>query len=491
MPARLSAGLPASEPMRILHVTAEVQPLIKTGGLADVLGSLPAAQRALGHEVTVLMPAYPAAIKAAGALKPLPARAIDRIGTRLLQGSLAGDVELLLIDEPELYARDGGPYEDPAGQEWPDNDRRFAALGRIGAALCRYFSDIDVMHAHDWHAGLAPAYLRAWGIDCASCFGIHNLAYQGRYGYAQFVDTELPAEFYRFDGLEYHGDWSFMKAALSYSDAITTVSPTYAREILTSETGMGLHDLLNYRSRDLYGILNGVDYSTWSPESDALLKENYSPRRLAKKRANKRWLQQDQNLAVDKERLLLGVVSRLTTQKGLDFAHAALAPLLAADKLQLALLGSGDAALEAAYRELAQKYPQNCAVTIGYDETRAHRIFGGADAILVPSRFEPCGLTQMYGLRYGSLPIVRNTGGLADTVTGYSAGSAKTATGFMFNTASSLALRRSLNQAIKLYREPEAWTGLMHNAMRCEFDWERAAQAYLDVYRRILPRQGA
>lgn len=474
--------------MRVLHVSAEVQPLIKTGGLADVLGILPAAQRALGLEVSVLMPAYPAVIEAAGPLRPLSARAIDRIGTRLLRGRLDGGVELLLIDEPELYARPGGPYEDASGREYPDNDRRYATLGRVGAALCRHFSNIDVLHAHDWHAGLAPAYLRAWDIDCASCFTIHNLAYQGRYGYDRFAATGLPDDFYRFDGLEYHGDWSFMKAALSYSDVITTVSPTYAREILTPEAGMGLQDLLLYRRRDLYGILNGVDYSTWNPESDELLPRNYSSRSFEGKRYNKKRLQRELKLAEDSERLLLGVVSRLTPQKGLDFAHDALSPLLDAGRLQLVLLGSGDSGLESAYRELARRYPRDCAVTIGYDETRAHAIFGGADAILVPSRFEPCGLTQMYGLRYGTLPIVRNTGGLADTVSGFGAGGKQNATGFMFNTASALALRRVLNQAIKLYRQPREWRQLMRNAMRCEFDWERAAKAYLELYQRITAR---
>ena len=344
--------------MRILHVSAEVQPLIKTGGLADVLGSLPAAQRALGHDVAVLMPAYPAAVAAAGPLQPLPARDSEQLGMRLLRGKLAGDVELLLIDEPALYRRDGGPYEDAEGREWPDNDLRYAALGRVGAALCRHRGDIDLLHAHDWHAGLAPAYLRAWSIDCASCFTIHNLAYQGRYGHERFAATGLPDEFYRFDGLEYHGDWSFMKAALSYSDLITTVSPTYAREILRPAAGMGLQDLLNFRRRSLHGILNGVDYSIWDPAADSALPRNYSPRSLAGKRFNKSRLQRELGLAEDRERMLLGIVSRLTTQKGLDYAHDALAGLLDSGALQLVLLGNGEAALESAFRELARRYPR-------------------------------------------------------------------------------------------------------------------------------------
>ncbi len=471
--------------MRILHVAAEVQPLIKTGGLADVLGSLPAAQRALGQEVAVLMPGYPAVMQAAGRLKPLPAADSSRLGSRLLRGKLAGDVELLLIDEPDLYAREGGPYEDALGREWPDNDRRYAALGRIAAALCRESPDIDLLHAHDWHAGLAPAYLRAWNVDCASIFTIHNLAYQGRFAYDRFAATGLPAEFYRFDGLEFHGDWSFMKAALSYSDVITTVSPTYAREILQPDVGMGLHDLLNYRRRDLYGILNGVDYEIWNPENDPMLPRTYSGTSLRGKRFNKKKLQQALNLTDDPDLPLVGIVSRLTTHKGLDYALDALRPMLAAGELQLAMLGSGDPLLESEYERLARLYPRHCAVTIDYDETRAHRIFGGADAILIPSRFEPCGLTQMYGLRYGTLPIVRNTGGLADTVTGYRPGNRERATGFMFNTASALALRRTLKQVTKLYREASVWESLMQNAMRCEFGWDRAAKSYLELYSRI------
>ncbi len=471
--------------MRILQVTAELQPLVKTGGLADVLGSLPAAQRQLGHEVTVLMPGYASVLEAAGRLRPLPAAVLSRLGVRLLRGKLAGDVELLLIDQPDLYAREGGPYEDALGREWPDNDQRFAVLGRTAAALCREFGEIDVLHAHDWHAGLAPAYLRAWGIDCASIFTIHNLAYQGRFEHARYADTGLPEEFYRFDGLEYHDDWSFMKAALSYSDLITTVSPTYAREILRPEVGMGLHDLLNYRRRDLFGILNGVDYATWNPEIDPALPRNYSSSSLRGKQFNKKELQQALHLDQDPGMPLIGIVSRLTVHKGLDFAVDALAPLLAAGELQLALLGSGDPLLESEYERLARQYPQRCSVTIGYDEARAHRIFGGADAILIPSRFEPCGLTQMYGLRYGTLPIVRNTGGLADTVTGYGSGKRADATGFVFNAASILALKRTLKQVAKCYRQASLWRSLMQNAMSCEFGWDRAARSYIELYSRM------
>jgi starch synthase len=423
--------------MWILHVAAEVHPLIKTGGLADVVGALPAAQRALGHEVAVLMPGYPAVWKKAGKLEPIDE--FDAPGgrrARLLRGKLAGDVDLLVIDQHELYGRPGNPYTDSDGRGWPDNHLRFALLGRVAAWLCRRFPQTEVLHAHDWHAGLAPAYLRADGTRCASCFTIHNLAYQGVYAHWEYAFTGLPEEFYRFDGLEFHGNWSFMKAALSFSDAITTVSPTYAREILRPELGMNLDSVLNYRRADLHGILNGVDYAS-----------GYSADRLAPKAEDKRALQQ----------------------------------------AQLVLLGSGAHDLEQAFTELAARQPRNCAVRLGYDEDFAHRIIGGADTILVPSRFEPCGLTQLYGLRYGTLPIVRKTGGLADTVTGYNP-KTRGATGFVFETTSVLALQRILKRAIATYRDTPTWQGLMRNAMRRDFGWQRAAQAYVDLYASIAGR---
>ncbi len=471
--------------MRILHVAAEVVPLIKTGGLADVVGALPAAQRALGHEVAVLVPGYPAVLDGAGKLAEIGG--FDLPGGRLLRGKLAGDVELLVIDHAQLYGRPGNPYVDTAGQDWPDNLQRFVLLGRVAADLCARDAGIGLLHAHDWHAGLAPAYLRADGIACASCFTIHNLAFQGIYADWEYPLTGLPDAFYRFDGLEFHGDWSFMKAALSYSDAITTVSPTYAREILRPELGMRLDGVLDFRRADLHGILNGVDYHIWNPETDPALAKFYGLENLAAKANNKRALQRKLELKTEPGRLLVGVVSRLTLQKGMDLLPAAFEELLAADRIQLALLGSGDSELEQAFVELAQRHPQNCSVSLAYDEALAHRIVGGADAILVPSRFEPCGLTQLYGLRYGTLPIVRRTGGLADTVAGYTA-KARNPTGFVFETASVRALKRVLGKAIEVYRDTATWQGIMQNAMRCEFGWGRAARAYDKLYVQIRKR---
>ena len=471
--------------MWILHVAAEVHPLIKTGGLADVAGALPAAQRALGHEVAVLMPGYPAVWEKAGKLEPIDE--FDAPGGRrgrLMRGKLAGDVDLLVIDQHELYGRSGNPYTDSSGKGWADNHLRFALLGRVAAWLCRRFPQTEVLHAHDWHAGLAPAYLRADGTRCASCFTIHNLAYQGIYAHWEYAFTGLPEEFYRFDGLEFHGNWSFMKAALSFSDAITTVSPTYAREILQPELGMNLESVLNHRHADLHGILNGVDYDIWNPETDAALESKYSVDKPAPKAEDKRALQQALDLEVVADRMLIGIVSRLTVQKGLDLVPPAIEKLLAAGEVQLVLLGSGARDLEQSYTELAVRHPRNCAVRLAYDEDFAHRIIGGADAILVPSRFEPCGLTQLYGLRYGTLPIVRKTGGLADTVKGYTP-KALGATGFVFETASALALQRTLKRALAVYRDKQAWQGLMRNAMQRDFGWQRAAEAYIDLYTHI------
>ena len=341
---------------------------------------------------------------------------------------------------------------------------------------------------HDWHAALALAYLRADGGGCASCFTIHNLAFQGNFHWDRFRDTGLPEAMYHYQGIEYHGGWSFMKSGLVYADAITTVSPTYAKEILTQEAGMGLEGLLNHRRDVLHGILNGVDYSVWDPAIDSELPRAYSPADLAGKARNKAALQRETGLEENPKALLVGVVSRLTFQKGLDFALSALAGEVERGRLQLALIGSGEPGLEAGFVDLARRHPGHCAANIGYDEAGAHRLFGGADVILVPSRFEPCGLTQLYGLRYGTLPVVRATGGLADTVRGFTGRNADRATGFRFNAPSALALSRMLGRARDVYRDGDSWGRLMQNAMRQDFSWERSARRYLDLYSDLVSR---
>lgn len=472
--------------MRILHVAAEVAPLIKTGGLADVVGSLPAAQRKLGHDVTVLVPGYPGVIAQAGDLRSDVGLSVA--GAGLLRGKLDGDVELLVVEHNDYFNRPGNPYLNSSGQDWGDNHRRFALLGRIGAELSRQSPGFDVVHAHDWHAGLTPAYLEAAGEGPVSCFTIHNLAFQGNFTWSEFLETGLPEPFYQVDGLEYYGGWSFMKAGLNFSDVITTVSPTYAHEILTDEAGMGFAGLLRQRHKDLHGILNGVDYAVWSPALDAALPQPYDFETLEGKAANKAQMQSARGLSVDARCPLIGVVSRLTRQKGLDFALEALTGFVEAGCLQLLLLGTGDDDLEAGFAELAARYPKSCAVNIGYDETESHQIFGAADAILVPSLFEPCGLTQLYGLRYGTLPLVRNTGGLADTVTGFSGHNLASATGFQFAEPSAAALSRMLGQVTRQFNDIDGWRQLMQNAMTQDFSWKRSAERYLDLYRTLQTR---
>ncbi len=475
--------------MQILHVASEVAPLIKTGGLADVVGSLPAAQARLGHQVTVLVPGYPAVIERAGDLQRLTGFNFGAPGRAgLLRGKLPGDVELLIIDNPNYFSRPGDPYLDADGKEWPDNHRRFALLGRVGAELARTTHSVDIVHAHDWHAGLTLAYLDMLGGGPASCFTIHNLAFHGLYSPSQFLDTGLTEAQYHIDGVEYHGDWSFIKAGLNFSNAITTVSPTYAREILTPELGMGLDGLLNHRRAHLHGILNGVDYEVWSPANDALLPSHYDADSLRDKVENKTALRLETGLDQNSARPVFGVVSRLTRQKGFDFALDVISSLIQRNKLQLVLIGTGDAELETGFVELAARSPKHCSVRIEYDEAAAHRIFGGADAILVPSLFEPCGLTQLYGLRYGTLPVVRNTGGLADTINGYTGHNLDSADGFCFNLPTAIEFEQILNRVCEVYDDRPTWQQLMRNAMNRDFSWARSAKRYIDLYKSLLPR---
>jgi len=469
--------------LRILHVASEVYPLVKTGGLADVVGSLPVAQRRLGQRVTVLVPGYPAVKTGAGKLE-----VIDTLQTpfaveaRLLRGRLGSGVELLVIDAPSFFDRPGNPYISPEGHDWPDNHRRFALLGWVAAWLCAGTGRFDLVHAHDWHAGLTAAYLQVGNSGVPCCFTIHNLAYQGRFGVQSYADTHLPWELYRFDGLEYHGDWSFMKAALSFSDRITTVSPSYAREILKPSHGAGLDTVLRHRRKQLHGILNGVDYQVWNPRTDPALVHHYSMDSLDNKARNKRDLQRGLGLQQAGDRPMVCIVSRLSEQKGLDLVPEAVEGLLASDKMQLVLLGTGEPHLERVFGEFGRRHAGNCSVMIDYNEKISHRLIAGSDAILVPSRFEPCGLTQMYGLCYGTLPVVRRTGGLADSVAGYHGRNRRQATGFDFQTASVNALRRCLGQVINTYRDAALWRQLVRNAMRQEFGWDRAASAYRDLY---------
>ena len=478
----------SAPPPRVLHAAAEIFPLVKTGGLADVVGALPHALAAAGADVRLLLPGLPAILDAVSRPRkvfeggPLfgAARVTLRLG-RFKAGAKGPDVQAYVIDAPWLYARDGGPYQGPDGKPWDDNLQRFALLGWAAAHLAAGELDPawrpDILHAHDWHAALACSYLRAHpGAHARSVFTIHNLAFQGLFAQDDFGLLGLPRRFMQPDGLEFHGWLSFMKGGLVHADRLTTVSPTYAREITTPEFGCGVEGVLRTRAADLSGILNGVDYGHWDPATDAALPARFDAQDLGGKAVCKAALQREFGLDARTDAPLIGIVSRLSEQKGLDLALAAL-PALRAEGVQLAILGSGDAPLERAFADAAAAHPGQVGVHIGYDETLAHRVIAGADLILVPSRFEPCGLTQLYGLRYGTVPIVRRVGGLADTV--------DAAVGFVFLEPES-TLTPALQQAIDAFRKPALWQARMREGMHRDHGWSSAASHYMTLYQTLL-----
>ena len=485
--------------MRILQVSAELFPLLKTGGLADVAGALPIALAAAGQDVRVLLPGFPAILAGVVGLAPVAELQAPWGDTsRLLLGRIettgAPDVLAYVIDAPVLYDRPGNPYEDADRQPYDDNHRRFALLGWAGAQLAQGLHAAwrpEVVHAHDWHAGLVPAYLsfaqRPAGPRVGSVFTVHNLAYQGVFAPWRFADLGLPGPAFQMNGLEYHGQLSFMKSGLYYADRLTTVSPTYAREIQTSEQGFGLDGLLRQRNDVLTGILNAVDNQVWNPADDALLTEHYEARRMTGKARCKAALQRQLGLAELPDAPLFIVVSRLTEQKGLHLVLSGLDALLEQGG-QLALLGGGDGWLEEAFRHRAAAMPQSVSVTIGYNEALAHQLFGAGDVTLVPSLFEPCGLTQMYGLKYGCLPLVRRVGGLADTVvdTTLEDMADGEATGFIFDRFEPGDYARAMRRAFALYRHPTDWERVRATAMRRPVDWATAAAQYIAVYQQAI-----
>jgi len=472
--------------MKVLHVAAEVYPLVKTGGLADVVAALPPALAEAGADVRLLLPGLPAVLDAVQS-----ARTVVDIGAcfgalrvRLLLARMPGShLPVYVVDAPHLYRRPGGPYQAADGNEWADNLRRFALLGWAAAHLAADDADPawvpDIVHAHDWHAAMACAYMADHpGTQAAAVYTVHNLAFQGLFPHHDWALLGLSSRFMSPPGLEYHGQLSFMKAGLKFADKVTTVSPGYAREIATPEFGCGLDGVIRSRGTDVSGILNGIDGAVWSPAADAAIAQRYDSDRLAGKWACRQALQAAMGLQADPDALLLTVVSRLTAQKGLDLVLAAL-PALVADGVQFAVQGTGEAALELAFGMAAQAHPGRVAVRIGYDENRAHQLLAGADVIAVPSRFEPCGLTQLYGLRYGTLPVVRRVGGLADTV---SDGYAATQTGFVFDAATPGALETAVRRAQALRRDPTAWQAVMRRGMAQDLSWAGPAQAYLALY---------
>jgi starch synthase len=484
--------------MRALFVTAELYPWVKSGGLGDVAAALPPALAALGVDTRVLLPGFPGFLDAFAGITdvarlhtPFTSERV-RVGLAQLPGT---ERFAYLVDQPAYYDRPGNPYASPDGGDWPDNHRRFGLFSWVAAEIARGADSgwiPDIIHANDWHAGLAPAYLAALPPTAGhipTIFTVHNLAYQGLFSASLFPEMALPPGFLSIDGVEFHGLISFMKAGLFYSDRLTTVSPTYAREIQTPAFGGGFEGLLRSRADALTGILNGVDPRIWDPGHDPLLPRGYGTEDApAGKRAAKAALGSRLGLEQREDTPLFGVVSRLTPQKGLDLLLPCL-PEVVAGGSQIAILGSGDSDLVQGFAAAAASHRGNVAVEIGYDEALSHLIIGGSDVILVPSRFEPCGLTQLYALRYGTLPLVRRVGGLADTVvdaTSVTLGEDR-ATGFTFDEANPQGLMSAIGRATALFHEPKSWLRVMRRAMTRDFSWESAARQYVALYRKLQP----
>ena len=486
--------------MRVLFASSEIYPLAKTGGLADVSAALPKALTALGVEMQLLLPGYPRALLSA-TNQSVAIEFADFMGAgpmRLISARMPDTaLPVWLIDCPSLFRRSGGPYQDANGQDWPDNALRFAVFGHVAArlALGLMLPDwrADIVHANDWHAGLLPAILATTpGQRPATVFTIHNLAYQGLFPANLYPQLGLPDGCFTPDGLEFHGQISFLKAGIRYSDRLTTVSPTYAREILTAEYGCGLEGLLQHRAEDLTGILNGADYQIWDPAIDDNLPAKFNLRNMAGKPVCKMALQHELGLDADLGAPLFVFMNRITEQKMAD-AVADVLPRIVESGAQCALLGDGDRQLEERFEAAARANPGRIAVRIGYEEPFSHRAVAGGDILLHPARYEPCGLTQLYAMRYGTLPVVRRTGGLCDTVVDADDGSIRqgTATGFAFTSADTDDFLRCIERALALYRQPLMWRKVQLQAMAQDFGWSESARRYLALYRELAPQSVA
>ncbi len=482
--------------MLVLFASSEAYPLAKTGGLADVSAALPVALRNLGVDVQLIVPGYRQAMQCVvGAAVVAEVESPGGFGvTRLIRAKMpCTGVPVWLVDCPALFNRSGTLYQDDDGNDWSDNGQRFAYFSAVAAALaCGTLAPgwrADVVHANDWHTGLLPIQLGNAGSQRpASVFTIHNLAYQGLFPGEFAASLSLPDGTFTADGVEFYGWMSFIKAGIRFADRITTVSPSYAREILTPDYGCGLDGLLRQRINRLSGILNGVDYRIWDPRNDCRLEARFAPDDIAGKPICKASLQREMGLAVDPTVPLLVWLSRITDQKMADTVLHALPAILARD-LQFALLGEGDRLLEEQFQDAAEQYPGRLAVQIGYGESLAHRFLAGADMLLHPSRFEPCGLTPLYAMRYGALPIVRHVGGLADTIVDATEWTiaAGNATGFAFREATIPAMLDCLDRALAFYTKADIWRQMQWRAMTREFGWDASARRYLSLYRKLAP----
>ncbi|MDD1624217.1 MAG: glycogen synthase GlgA [Methylococcaceae bacterium] len=475
---------------KILFVTSEAHPLIKTGGLADVCGSLPKALADLSQDIKLIIPNYQA-LKTSENVRFLCSIRVDNRNINILETRMPDShVIVWLVDYPAYYNYPGNPYVDEQGESWPNNAERFGLFCRIAveAAMDRVHQDWkpDIVHCNDWQTGLVPALLSLEHGRPSTVFTIHNMAYQGLFPGSTAAVLNLPGKLWHPAGLEFHDMLSFIKGGLVYADYITTVSPTYALEIQTPELGYGLEGLLDHRKEFLGGIINGIDLDQWNPETDPYITQHFSAATLNKKQLNKYELQRRFSLP-DNERIpLFGLIGRLVEQKGIDLILECLPEMITMD-MQFVLLGSGDKDFEKQLQKLAHLYPDKISITIGYDESLAHLIEAGADIFLMPSRFEPCGLNQMYSQRYGTIPIVRKTGGLADTVvdTLPETLANHTASGIVFNEASSGSLLEAIKRAMILYSSPDTWKKMQSNAMKKDFSWQSSAEQYLALYENL------
>lgn len=478
--------------MRVLSVASEVFPLIKTGGLADVAGALPAALKPYGVDMKTLLPGYPSVMKA---VRDPEVRLVfnDLLGEKatVLEVTING-VSMLVLDAPAYYHRTGGPYVDETGKDYPDNWRRFGALSLAGAEIAEGAMPgwrPQLVHVHDWQAAMTPVYMRyRTAPELPSILTIHNIAFQGQFGPAAFAGLDLPPHAYSVEGIEYYGDIGFLKGGLQTATAITTVSPSYALEILTPEFGMGLEGVIASRMDSLSGIVNGIDADIWNPETDPMIARRYGILTLKDRQANRKAIIEQFALDDDDDPIFC-VVTRLTWQKGMDLLAGALEEIVGMGG-KLVILGAGDAALEASLLSAAAAHPGRVGMAVGYNEPMSHLMQAGCDAIIIPSRFEPCGLTQLYGLRYGCLPIVARTGGLSDTVidANHAAIQAKVATGVQFSPVTTDGLLQAMRRAMRLFQDRKLWTQMQKQGMKSDVSWGRSAERYAALYSSLVSK---
>jgi starch synthase len=486
--------------LHVVIVASEVAPFAKTGGLADVTGALPKALAALGQRVSVVMPRYPVVERAVRSLEKVHEGIAVPMGGAaepavIWRAKLAPRVPVYFVEHRGFFARE--QLYSTAEGDYPDNAQRFAFFCKAALSLCRELALApDLLHCHDWQTALIPAYLKTTlqhdpvFAGVGSLLTIHNIAYQGLFPPDVMSVLQLPPETYSPDGLEFYGRVNFLKAGIVFADLINTVSPRYSREIQTPEFGCGLDGILRYRGRDVHGILNGIDDREWNPATDKLIAARYSPKDLSGKLACKRDLLASFGLPVELlQTPLVGMISRLVDQKGWDLVESAFHRMVSLD-LGLVVLGTGEARYEAFLQEMRRRYPRKVGVYIGFDNVRAHKIEAGSDLFLMPSRFEPCGLNQMYSLRYGTIPVVRAVGGLDDTIDPYDA-ALERGNGFKFEPYEADAMLAALQQALAVYRDRQAWERLMRRAMQADFSWRRSAQDYIDLYAKALAKRRA